>query len=93
MRLDLKPLRRGKKLSQQQVAEALGISRQHYVGIENNRSESVNKAHLQKLCELFECEVSQLFGSPSQSEETIARLLSQLEQAEAAIAAMREEIG
>jgi transcriptional regulator with XRE-family HTH domain len=94
VKLDLKPLRKAAKLSQQQVAEVLGVSRQHYVGIENNQTDSLNKAHLEKLCDLFDCEVSALFGSqPPQDSEAIARLLAQLEQAEQAIAAMRQELG
>jgi transcriptional regulator with XRE-family HTH domain len=94
VKLDLKPLRKAASLSQQQVADVLGVSRQHYVGIENNQTDSLNKAHLQGLCELFDCEVSRLFGSqPPQDSEAIARLLAQLEQAEQALSAMRQELG
>jgi transcriptional regulator with XRE-family HTH domain len=94
VKLDLKPLRKAAGLSQQQVAEVLGVSRQHYVGIENNQTDSLNKAHLEKLCGLFNCDVSALFGSqPPQDSEAISRLSAQLEQAEQAIAAMRQELG
>lgn len=93
MKLDLKPLRKAKGLSQQQVAEVLGVSRQHYVGIENNQTDSLNKAHLEKLCELFDCDVATLFGARPQDSEAIARLSAQLGRTEEAIAAMRQELG
>lgn len=93
MKLDLKPLRKAQGLSQQQVADELGLSRQHYVGIENNQTESFNRTHLEKLCELFNCEVATLFGQATQESEGTLKLSEQLAQAEAAIAAMRETLG
>jgi len=91
--LDLKPLRKAKKLSQQQVADILGISRQQYVGIENNQTESVNKGHLETLCELFDCEVAELFGAVPQTMDISSQVSEAIALAESALGTVRSSLG
>ena len=52
MNESLKLLRAQKKLSQSQVAEFIGVSRQMYIKYENGETE-LSASSIQKLCELY----------------------------------------
>lgn len=86
--LNLKDLRKRQGLTQQQVAERLGISREHYCEIENNRTTSINRNHLAALAKLFDCSPAALFGEPGAVD--LGRALAQAEQA---ISALRTALG
>ncbi|MBO8163910.1 MAG: helix-turn-helix transcriptional regulator [Brevibacillus sp.] len=57
----LKSLRKGKGITQQTMAEFLGLTRQGYAKYENNQSEPDNET-LQKLADFFDVTVDYLLG-------------------------------
>lgn len=61
MNESLKLLRAQKKLSQSQVAEFIGVSRQMYIKYENGETE-LSASSIQKLCELYNVSADVILG-------------------------------
>lgn len=66
MNESLKLLRAQKKLSQSQVAEFIGVSRQMYIKYENGETE-LSASSIQKLCELYNVSADIILGIRSES--------------------------
>ena len=66
MNESLKLLRAQKKLSQSQVAEFIGVSRQMYIKYENGETE-LSASSIQKLCELYNVSADIILGIQSES--------------------------
>ena len=66
MNESLKLLRAQKKLSQSQVAEFIGVSRQMYIKYENGETE-LSASSIQKLCELYNVSADVILGIQSES--------------------------
>lgn len=64
MNESLKLLRAQKKLSQSQVAEFIGVSRQMYIKYENGETE-LSASSIQKLCELYNVSADVILGIQS----------------------------
>lgn len=65
----LRALRKEKGLTQQNMAEFLGLTRQGYAKYENNQSEPDNET-LQKLADYFDVSIDYLLGRTDKSENT-----------------------
>lgn len=66
MNESLKLLRAQKKLSQSQVAEFIGVSRQMYIKYENGETE-LSASSIQKLCELYNVSADVILDIRSES--------------------------
>ena len=51
--VDLKTLRYEKGITQQQLADAIGVTRQTIVGIENGTQGSVSSDSIKRICQFF----------------------------------------
>lgn len=71
----LKFVRNQKKLSQNQVAEYLGVSRQMYIKYENGETELSSSA-VKKLCELYDVSANTLLGIDFGKKEYVYHSLS-----------------
>ena len=63
---NLRKIRTGNKLSQQEVADYIGIERKTYMNWESGASD-VKSAFIPKLAELFNVEIGDLFKEKSQT--------------------------
>lgn len=78
MNESLKLLRTQKKLSQNQVAEFLGVSRQMYIKYENGENE-LSASLIKKLCELYDVSSDSLLGIQLSPPKYIYHSLNQLD--------------
>jgi len=63
--LNLKPIRKAKRLTQLEVAEACGIKRTRYQAYESGRREP-KAGMLQKIAVVLDCSVDEIFKNPKE---------------------------
>ena len=64
---NLKEYRKAKKISQQELAQLVGVRRETIVHLENNRYNSSLEMAL-KIAEIFDCHVEELFQLKKEAE-------------------------
>ena len=72
---NLLKLRKEKNIKVVDLAAALGISRKHYYDLEKG-DRRLNKDHLEKLTDLFNCTADELFGV-SEGMDLLKKVLSE----------------
>ena len=62
---NIKTQRKAHKLTQQQLADYLGINKTSISKIERGKTENLKSSHVEKLCKLFGCTPADLYGIES----------------------------